>query len=48
MPYQAQTSQDKERLAAQAVAMNETKPKSSGIKSAPKPVGALLGGFKKK
>lgn len=46
MPYQAQAVKSKEEQAKSSA--NEIKPKVSGIKSAPRPVGALLGGFKKK
>ena len=46
MPYQAQTAKSQDVEAS--LATHESKPKHSGIKSAPRPVGALLGGFKKK
>ena len=46
MPYQAQAAKSQEEQASSAT--HESKPKHSGIKSAPRPVGALLGGFKKK
>ena len=50
MPYQAKSAKDaKDTVSAtDSPALSEAPPKNSGIKSAPRPVGALLGGFKKK
>ena len=50
MPYQAKSAKDAKDMvsATDSPTLSEVSPKNKGIKSASRPVGALLGGFKKK